>query len=209
MEKKRCYIVGAGEFCEKILPEKGDYIIAADAGYTALNSRAITPDVIIGDFDSLGEVPNHPNVIRSSAEKDDTDMMLAVKFGLMLGYTYFTINGGLGGRPDHTYSNIQTLAYLADNEVTGILYSDETCMTAIKDGVYNFSSDEIIPGNRVSIFCHNDKAKGVSLYGLKYPLENETLTNISPIGVSNEFTENKASVEVKNGLLIIMWDVSK
>jgi len=207
MEKTRCYIAGAGDFCETALPEKGDYIIAADAGFLALNSRGIKPDVIIGDFDSLGEVPNHPNVIRSSPEKDDTDMMLAVKFGLMLGYEDFAINGGLGGRPDHTLSNIQTLAYIADNDAIGKLYSNDSCITAIKNGKYTFTPTEAIKGKTISVFSFSEKAKGVTLKGLKYPLQYETLTYDNPTGVSNEFAGTEATVEVKNGILIIIWSI--
>ena len=206
MEKTRCYIVGAGDFCESVLPEKSDYIIAADAGYTALISRGIHPDVVIGDFDSLGAVPDHPNAIQSSAEKDDTDMMLAVKFGLLLGYTHFFINGGLGGRLDHTYSNIQTMAYLTDHGATGRLCNNETCITAIKNDKYSFSSDEAVTGKKIAVFCHDKTAKGVTLKGLKYSLENATLTNNNPTGISNEFTGVDASVEVKHGVLIIVWD---
>jgi len=206
MEKKRCYIAGAGDFCNTALPEKGDYIIAADAGYTALTSRNITPDVVIGDFDSLGFVPEHPNVIRSSADKDDTDMMLAVKFGLLLGNTHFVINGGLGGRFDHTYSNIQTLVYLTDHEATGMLYDDDTCITVIKNNSYKFSADEAVAGSKISIFCYSEKAKGVTLTGLKYQLKNALLTNDNPTGISNEFTGNDASVEVKNGILVIVFN---
>ncbi|MCL2628706.1 MAG: thiamine diphosphokinase [Oscillospiraceae bacterium] len=205
MDTKRCYIAGAGDFCETTLPEAGDYIIAADAGYTALTSRGITPDVVIGDFDSLGEVPNHPNVVQSSAEKDDTDMMLAIKFGLLLGYTHFILNGGLGGRLDHTYSNIQTLAYLTEHGATGVLYSDDTCVTAIENGIYNFTAEEAARGNKIAVFSHNTTAKGVTLKGLKYSLENATLTNDNPIGTSNEFTGSAASVEVKNGIVVIIW----
>ena len=206
MEKNRCYIAGAGDFCETALPKPEDYIIAADAGYTALTSRNITPDVIIGDFDSLGFVPEHPNVIRSSVEKDDTDMMLAVKLGLLLGFTRFTINGGLGGRIDHTFSNIQTLAYLTEHGAIGKLYSNDACITAIKNSTYKFTSEKVVAGNIISVFCKSEKAKGVTIKGFKYPLDNATLTNINPIGISNEFTGTDASIEVKHGVLVIMWD---
>jgi len=206
MEKKNCYIAGAGDFCDTALPKPEDYVIAADAGYTALTSRGIVPDVVIGDLDSLGEIPNHPNVIQSSKEKDDTDMMLAVKFGLLLGFTYFKINGGLGGRIDHTFSNIQTLAYLTEHGAIGKLYSNDACITAIKNSTYKIAADKATAGKMISVFCKSERAKGVTIKGLKYPLENETLTNNNPIGISNEFTGADVSIEVKHGVLVIMWD---
>ena len=91
MEKVRCYIVGAGEFDESTLPLSDDFVIAADGGFVYLHERGIEPDLIVGDFDSLpaefmDAVNRHPNVTRVSAEKDDTDMLLAVKEGLKRGF---------------------------------------------------------------------------------------------------------------------------
>jgi len=98
----RCYIAGAGEFVENELPIASDFVIAADGGYTELVGRGIVPDLVVGDFDSLGTAPDHPNIVFSPVEKDDTDMMLAVRQGLDRGYMSFIINGGVGGRLDHT-----------------------------------------------------------------------------------------------------------
>jgi len=207
--KKRCFIAGAGEFCESALPVSGDYIIAADGGYAALISRGITPDLIVGDFDSLAPdllsaVLNHPNVIRSSAEKDDTDMMLAVRHGMERRYKTFFINGGLGGRLDQTLANIQILVYIADNGARGTLFGHGVCVTVIKNGELRFSRGEA--GGTISVFSARDKAEGVTLKGLKYPLDDATLTNDSPLGVSNEFTGIPAVVSVREGTLIVIWD---
>jgi len=204
----RCYIAGAGEFVDSILPEDGDFIIAADAGYKSLTSRGIVPDLVVGDFDSLGEAPDHPNVLQSPIEKDDTDMMLAVKQGLERGYNLFTINGGLGGRIDQTLANIQILAYLAENDSFGTLLGIDTCVIAIKGGEVDLSVDKTI-GKKISVFSHGEKTEGVTLKGLKYPLENETITNTYPIGISNEFVDEEVVISVDNGTLIIMWETGK
>ena len=204
----RCYIAGAGEFVESVLPEDGDYIIAADAGYSSLISRGIMPDLVIGDFDSLGEAPDHPNVIQSPIEKDDTDMMLAVKQGLENGCNLFTINGGLGGRLDQSLANIQILAFLAENDAFGTLIGNDICIIAIKGGEVDLSVDTT-KGKRISIFSHGGKAEGVTLKGLRYPLENATVTDIYPIGVSNEFADEDVVISVESGALIIMWETGK
>ena len=202
---EHCYIAGAGEFVENVLPDEGDYIIAADGGYLALTSRGITPDLVVGDFDSLGEAPDHPNIIRSPIEKDDTDMMLAVKQGLERGCKFFTINGGLGGRLDQTLANIQILAYLAENDAFGTLLGLDVCIIAIKGGEVELSVDTT-KGKTISIFSHGEKAEGVTLKGLKYPLDNVTITNTYPIGISNEFTNEDVVISVNSGTLIIMWE---
>jgi len=202
MNKNRCFIVGAGEFSCRVLPSKHDYIIAADGGYSELIARGITPDIVIGDFDSLGHVPEHPNIAQYQADKDDTDMMLAVKHGLAKGCSIFVIDGGLGGRLDHTLANIQILAHIAQSGARGYLIGRDICVTAVKDGAVRFA-----PGlsSRISVFCAGDKAEGVMLDGLKYPLDGATLTCDYPVGVSNEFTGAPATVAVRSGTLIITW----
>jgi len=202
---KHCYIAGAGEFNDKIQPGENDYIIAANGGYAALKSRGITPDLVVGDFDSLEKEPSHPNVVRSPVEKDDTDMMLAVKQGLERGYTSFLINGGLGGRLDQTIANIQILAYIAERNARGILTGNDVNVTAIKNSAMQISRGEKQNGT-VSIFSAGDIAEGVTLKGLKYPLENAVITSDYPIGVSNEFIGETAVVSVTSGILIIMWN---
>lgn len=114
-----CYIFAA--LPSGPLPAIGpeDYVIAADAGYMQLGG--IRPDLVVGDFDSLGFAPENERVVRHPARKDDTDTLLAVKLGLEKGCTRFVILGGLGGRLDHTIANIQTLSYLAARAARGCL----------------------------------------------------------------------------------------
>jgi len=207
---RRCYIAGAGEFCENTLPGHNDYIIAADGGYAALTSFDINPDMIVGDFDSLKPelletALNHPNVVRSPVEKDDTDMMLAAFKGLELGYNEFIINGGLGGRLDQTFANIQLLGYLLENNAHGYLLGNNIIITAIKNGELLINPPNEKENNTISVFCHGETAQGVYLQGLMYPLENATITGNYPIGVSNEFTGAPAKISVKKGTLILMW----
>ena len=207
----RCYITGAGEFCETILPGQGDFIIAADGGYEALVSRGIEPDLIVGDFDSLATglldiEADDPRIIRSNVEKDDTDMMLAVKQGLSRGYKIFILNGGAGGRLDHTVANMQILTYIAENNARGTLLGDGIFITAVKNDEIKFD-ERMLKGSTISIFCAGDKAEGITLKGLKYPLKNATLTSDYPLGVSNEFTGAPAVISVRSGTLLIIWEI--
>jgi len=201
-----CYIVGAGN-CENITidPSPEDYIIAADNGYSYLKSLEIKPDVLIGDFDSLEIVPASENIIRHPVEKDETDMMLAMKAGLDLGYQRFVIYGGLGGRLDHTYANIQMLVYLSAKGARGYLIDGTRIVTAITNEELVFKTDK---KGILSVFCGGDKAVGVNLKGLKYELVDAVLTKDFPLGVSNEFMGYGCSVSVEKGSLIIMWSDS-
>ena len=74
-----CYIFGAGDFDGlEERPGAEDYVIAADGGYTACRRAGVEPQLLLGDFDSLAEVPALPHVERVPVEKDDTDMMLSL-----------------------------------------------------------------------------------------------------------------------------------
>ena len=105
----KCLIFCAAEFDEPVCPiAADDYILAADGGLRHLQKLQLAPHGIIGDFDSLGYVPEGAQVF--PVEKDDTDAMLAAKKGLELGYKEFIFYGSLDGpRLDHTVSNFQTL----------------------------------------------------------------------------------------------------
>ena len=110
-----CYIFGAGSYYGlRSKPDVSDYVIAADGGWRWCRSAGLTPDLLLGDFDSLGEVPAFDHILRVPVEKDDTDMMLAIKKGLERGCREFHLYGGTGGRrSDHTVANYQALLYLA------------------------------------------------------------------------------------------------
>ena len=198
--KKTCYIIGAGEIAS--LPLLCDcFVICADGGLRKAEEYGIKPDLIVGDFDSLGTVPNGNNVIVHPIEKDDTDMFLAVRCGIERGFDDFVIYGGLGGRLDHTLANIQLLKYLAENEMSGVLVGDSTWITAIKNGRIDFEeSDKGI----ISVFSLTDKSFGVTIKNFKYETDRVELSSSFPLGVSNEFCGKKGSISVEDGTLLII-----
>ena len=200
-----CHIVGGGEFDErKFSPKSGDFVIAADCGYRHLKQLGREADLLLGDFDSLESIPEHPNVVRLPVEKDDTDTMYAVRVGLEKGYTRFIIHGALGGeRFDHTVANIQTLLFLTMRGAKGrLLGGDGTVITALHNDVLCLSEEH---KGYLSVFSVGDRAEGVTLSGVKYPLENSSMTNDFPLGVSNEFTGVPAEIQVKQGTLLVIW----
>lgn len=210
MDSKICYIFGAGEQSSCDIRLSGsDLVIAADGGFDYLKKLGLRADVVLGDFDSLSDSQNLPeDFIRYPQEKDDTDMMIAIKEGLARGYRTFRIYGGLGGRLDHTIANLQSLTFLAENQAVGTLYSDYYQITVIKDGTLSFAKDmpENVPGNLCSVFSLSDISVGVSIQGLKYELDRVTLTNGFPLGVSNEFLGKKSFIHVEKGTLAVYWN---
>ncbi len=201
-----CYIVGAADttcMLHQSMIQEDDYVIAADGGYQALQNWEISPRQIVGDFDSLGFIPSGEQVVRYPSEKDDTDMMIAVKVGLDKGYKRFVIFGGLGGRLDHTIANLHVLDYLAEHEARGCLAGDHETVLLVK-GDSKVVFDKSAAGE-ISIFAYGGKAEGVFLSGLKYPLEDALLTTDFPIGVSNVFMGVESDISVRNGKLLIMW----
>lgn len=199
----KCVIFCAAEFDSLAQPlEKEDLIIAADGGLRHLQELGIAPDVILGDFDSLGYIPEGANVF--PVEKDDTDAMLAIRHGLKLGFRQFVIYGGMGGRrPDHTMANLQALQYLAEHGARGYLVGKDHLVTVMKEEtvVFTASAEGIL-----SVFCVGSDAEGVTLEGLKYPLTNGTLAGSFPLGASNHFTGKTASVTAAKGCLLLFWE---
>ena len=198
-----CIIFGAGSYYGmERRPEPGDYIIAADGGWQYCKQEGIVPDLLLGDFDSLGEVPDFGHILRLPVEKDDTDMVRAVKEGLTRGEKEFHLLGGMGGqRSDHTVANMQTLAYLAAHGAKGWLYGDGERYTAIcgPDALTLAARDSGI----LSVFCLGADAAGVTIQGAQYELENAALTAFFPLGVSNHFVGKAVRVSVDSGCLLI------
>ena len=199
----KCIIFCAAGFDSLVEPlQTDDFVIAADGGLMHTEKLGIVPNEIIGDFDSLGHIPEGANVF--PVEKDDTDAMLAVRRGLSLGYREFVLYGSLDGpRLDHTVANFQTLQFLADRDAVGYLAGMDCLVTVVKNSKIVFSEGA---EGTVSVFCMGKDAEGVTLEGLYYPLENGILTAGFPLGVSNHFTGKASGISVKNGSLLVLWD---
>lgn len=201
----RCYIVGAGEFCGRGLkPAAGDLVIAADGGYRYLQGLGITPHILLGDFDSLGEPPALSGVelIRHPVRKDDTDTGLALSVGWERGYWDFALYGCGGGRIDHLLANFQSMGRYAGMGAAVQLVDSGYTAYAVSNGRLTLPPAE--RGTLVSVFCHGSWAKGVTLRGLSYPLENGELTCDWPLGVSNAYEAERPTVEVKEGTLLVV-----
>ncbi len=182
----------------------GSYCISADAGYKKLKKLGITPDLLIGDFDSSGKIPNLGcEIITFPIQKDDTDTMLAVKEAHKRGFNRIYLSGCSGGLLDHTVANLQTLLYAKRQGISAFLVGEgETALVLENEKITVYPDREI----RFSLFAIDGIAKGVSICGAKYSAEDIALTCDFPLGVSNCFSCGIASISVKNGALLMIYE---
>lgn len=203
----RCFIFSAGTFFGlRERPQTGDLIIAADAGYLTCRAAGIEPDLLLGDFDSMKQPAAFANVLRVPVEKDDTDTMLAAREGLRRGCDTFYFYGATGGkRLDHTLANLQMLLWLRRQGARGYLYDDDFVYTAIQNETLTIPKS--VEWGLVSVFCMGEEAHGIDETGMQYYLKDASLSAVQPMGVSNHVTEDEARITVRDGELLVGWEL--
>ena len=203
----RCVIFAAGpmEAPERLREmwsrEADDLIIAADGGLRNAALLGVTPSLVLGDMDSLesAQVPEGARLY--PVRKDDTDTMLAIKTGLEEGCREFLLFGALGGRLDHTYANIQSLAYLLEQGASGTLLDGGHLCTMVRDGSVVLDT----AFRHLSVFSYSDRCEGVSESGTGYTLSGAELTSSFPLGVSNyQLKGERAVISVEKGTLLLI-----
>lgn len=205
VREKKCYIfAGSPEAkCGGIEFDKDRYVICADSGYYLAESLGIKPDVVMGDFDSCNAVmPKDCEIIRYPAEKDDTDTMLAVKLALEREYNNIVICGGIGGRLDHTFANIQALRYILKHGGSGKLVGNGSIATMQGPGVKVYNR---INGCYFSLFSYTDECTGITATGFKYPMKNAVLKNSFPLGISNKVVGKSGVISLEKGVLLVIF----
>ena len=181
-----------------------DLIVCADSAYLAAKKENVTPHLVIGDFDhGTGMHPdqNEKNIVTVPCEKDDTDTMLCLKYALEQGVGDITILGGIGGRLDHTFANLQTLAYAEKNGAHARLLAENDEAFLLSGSIRLPKRDEAW---YLSVFAYDGVCHGVTEKGTKYEVENATLDTSFPLGVSNEIVSDFAEISVKEGRLLVI-----
>lgn len=207
----KCVIVAAGDMgAAKVSISQGDLLIAVDGGMEYCERLGLTPDLVLGDFDSVKEgqlaqitiwEKQYPErVVRLLPEKDDTDTLAAIRLALERGYTDFLLYGATGGsRLEHTIANIQCLLFIKRHGAKGYLMDDQgICFVMENEEVHFPAAME----GYLSLFSMGEMARGVNIRGMKWELDDYDMTNDYPIGISNEFIGQKASVSVGQGQLL-------
>jgi len=206
---KRCVIFGGGQIGDpeqiKNLVRQEDYLICADSGYRHCVQLGFSPQLVLGDFDSYaGVVQSDCELLRYPIEKDDTDTMLAIRYGLEQGYQTFHLYGGTGGRMDHTLANLQALGFLARHGARGYLYEEHMVFTALCNGSLTLPARA---EGIFSLFCLGAEAQGVSIQGGQYPLDHGALSPFFPLGVSNHFQGQPVHIAVEDGCVLVGWEL--
>lgn len=209
-KKGKCIVIGAGDLTVgEIQVSEKDFVIAADGGLSYCGVLGVEPDLIVGDFDSVSdheekvikdlEIRIPERIIRFPREKDDTDMLAAIKEGISRGYRDFRIYAATGGRLEHTLANIQCLMYLKNHDAVGYLIDGTGMVLVIVNEAVHFQKS--LEGY-LSLFSLEKETSGVTVRNMKYTLEDAVITNDFPIGISNEFTGEEAEIIVENGALV-------
>ncbi len=198
------------EFVTKVVGQgKYDRILAADSGMNALYAAAVTPDIIIGDFDSADE-----KILRFfqqnkaidfctlNPEKDDTDTEFAIRESIRRGADSITIIGGTGTRLDHVLGNISLLGIGLEEQVSMELLDEHNRIRMIQDTL--ILEKETQYGKYVSLIPYGGDVQGITLRGFKYPLSDYTMGGFNSLGISNEIVDNRAEIHFRSGILLVI-----
>lgn len=198
------------EFVTKVVGQgRYDRILAADSGMNALYAAAVTPDIIIGDFDSADkkilaffQQNKEIDFCTLNPEKDDTDTEFAIRESIRRGADSITIIGGTGTRLDHVLGNISLLGIGLEEGVRMELLDAYNRICMIDHSVTLKKKEQY--GNYLSLIPYNGKVTGVTLKGLKYPLHDYTMGGFNSLGISNEIVDDEASIELTSGQLLVI-----
>lgn len=226
----RAYIFTGGTVNTKAIsvsPEENDIVIAADSGYRTAEALGIKVDILIGDMDSLKHTPKNTDemeIIRLPEEKDVTDTQAAVELAIEKGAEGIYVIGGIGSRLDHTMSSIAILERIEslfsaplgkrrrffglNKQAKAARMVDAYITNGYNRIRFLRNNSVIIPKSPhfryLSILSVDERSKGVTIDGCKYPLNGATLNRLEQYAVSNEITGNCAFVAVERGAIYIV-----
>ncbi|EMT40265.1 thiamine pyrophosphokinase [Thermoanaerobacter thermohydrosulfuricus] len=192
-------------FYEKLLKDV-DMVICADGGANHAYQMKIKPDLIIGDFDSIKEeiLEFYENegvrIEKFPPMKDETDTQLAMLKAIELGAKEITFIGVIGERLDHSYANLSLLLYLLNRNIKGKIVNEMNEIYLIN----KFIEVEGKKGELLSLLPYSKEVKGIYTKGLFYGLSGQSMDLEMPYGISNVFTEDKATIEIEEGLLLVI-----
>ena len=178
-----------------------DFIVCCDSGLCHLRELGVTPDLVIGDFDSHKKPDADCEIIVLPHEKDDTDTLYAAKEGIRRGYDAYLLVGVTGARIDHTLANLAALVLLYRAKKQAMVLDDYTETEIV--GAEPVAIEPRYP--YFSLLNITGKAKGVTVTGAKFLLTDAEIGTDDPYGVSNESLPGEtAYVSVREGELLLV-----
>jgi thiamine pyrophosphokinase len=187
---------------ERVVP--GARVVAADSGLHHAQALGVDVDVVVGDLDSVADAPL-ATAVRAGArveqyptDKDATDLELALHTAATLGATRVRVIGGAGGRIDHFLANLLLLAAPDFASLHVDAYMGDAHVTVVRGQAALTGA----AGSLLTLVALGAPARNVRTQGLRYPLKGEDLFPGSTRGVSNEFVDTDASVDLDDGVLL-------
>lgn len=196
----KCAVISGGTPMKININRNDYYIICADKGYDYAVENNISPDIILGDMDSVSRKDKKAEALIFPAEKDDTDTAIAVNTALNKGYKDIEIFSGIGDRIDHSLGNIQLLKLIKRNGASGVIYSNNCRIRLIENEELVLINDRKY--NYFSVLALDNECE-VSILGAKYPLSYKIINNFFPLGISNEFLDNNVKIISHNGCILV------
>ena len=193
--------------CHKPDLLRADMVIAADGGSRHCLALQITPDVLIGDLDSSDPglierwTKEGVEVIHFPADKDQTDLELALLLAQNRGAAQVAVYGAIGGRLDMTFGNLILLAH-PQLTIPVTLICGEEEVTVLRPG--DSLRLEGSPGDIISLLPLHPDGASVTAQGVRYPLDHEKLAFGLTRGISNQLTGTKSTISLATGLLAVV-----
>lgn len=187
-----------------------DKIIAVDGGLSAANLLQLVPDVIVGDFDTVSSEllemyskDKQCRTVRLNPVKDDTDTQCAMNIAIEMGAEEIDIIGGTGGRIDHGLANIFMLKMALEKGVRAVMYDEVNKVYVIK-GHKKLKRDPLY-GRYISFMQLEGPALNVTMKGFLYNVEHFDFDTSKEyrLGVSNEFKDEEAEINIGHGMFIV------
>jgi thiamine pyrophosphokinase len=186
-------------------PIDADLSIAADSGLHLAHQHERSVDVVIGDMDSVTDAAleraaaEGAEIRRHDADKDETDLELALGVAVARGVDRLVVVGGAHGRLDHELANVAALTHERLRDVTITAFMGRARI----DVVHRRVEVAGLPGMTCSLLSWGGGADGVTTRGLRWPLEHARLDSGAAVGTSNEFIDAEAVVSVDRGTLTV------
>lgn len=180
------------------------FLICADGGTDTAKKLRLTPDVIIGDFDSVK--PETLSFFRSKTEiiqikrQNDTDVEKSLKYAVGKKYDEVVLLGAIGDRLDHSFCNLGIVIKFFDKIKVRII-SDKSILTPYKENV----EIPAVKGETISLYGFNDKTK-ITSTGLKYPLKKTSLPFGKRESTSNVAVRDTVKLKIEGGMIFVIRD---